>query len=91
MKGFRRVLHVVPDDVSQSATFRANVARLKGTGLPFDLVVKPHQIPIVQALVDLNPDVQFVLDHCGVPDIARDEQHPGPRTSPRSRAGPTWW
>lgn len=70
VRGFRRVLHVVPDDVSEGALFRENVARLSGSGLTFDLCVKPHQIERAIALVDLAPDVSFVLDHCGVPDIA---------------------
>ncbi|KXO79583.1 amidohydrolase family protein [Brucella anthropi] len=69
VKGFRRVLHVVPDDVSEGALFRENIKRLEGTGLTFDLCTLPHQIDKVTALADLAPDVQFVLDHCGVPDI----------------------
>jgi predicted TIM-barrel fold metal-dependent hydrolase len=69
VKGFRRVLHVVPDDVSEGATFRENIKRLAGTGLTFDLCVLPRQMPQAIALVDLAPEVQFVLDHCGVPDI----------------------
>ncbi|MDQ6434670.1 amidohydrolase [Mesorhizobium sp. LHD-90] len=76
VKGFRRVLHVVPDDVSEGALFRENIQRLKGTGLTFDLCVLPHQIPKAIALVDLAPDVQFVLDHCGVPDIKGNAEHP---------------
>lgn len=76
VKGFRRVLHVMPDDLSEGATFRENIARLKGTNLPFDLVVLPHQIPKAVALADLAPDVAFVLDHCGVPAIAKGEEHP---------------
>ena len=39
VKGFRRVLHVVPDEVSQGALFRANVKRLSGTRLTFDIVM----------------------------------------------------
>jgi len=69
IKGFRRVLHVVPDDLSEGALFRENIKRLEGTGLTFDLCTLPHQIDKVLALADLAPDVQFVLDHCGVPDI----------------------
>jgi len=76
VKGFRRVLHVVPDDVSQSPTFRDNVKRLSGTGLTFDLVVLPRQMPLAMALADLAPDVRFVLDHCGVPDIKAGALHP---------------
>lgn len=69
VKGFRRVLHVMPDDLSESPLFRENIRRLAGTGLTFDLVVLPRQLRRAMALVDLAPDVQFVLDHCGVPDI----------------------
>ncbi|MDI6024902.1 amidohydrolase [Corticibacterium sp. UT-5YL-CI-8] len=69
VRGFRRVLHVVPDDVSEGALFRQNIARLAGTGLTFDLCVLPHQIDRAAALADLVPDVRFILDHCGVPDI----------------------
>ena len=76
VKGFRRVLHVVPDDVSEGALFRENIRRLAGTGLTFDLCVLPHQIPKAIALVETAPDVQFVLDHCGVPDIKAGAEHP---------------
>ncbi|QND58994.1 amidohydrolase family protein [Mesorhizobium huakuii] len=76
VKGFRRVLHVVPDDLSEGAVFRDNIKQLRGTGLTFDLVVLPHQIPKAIALADLAPDVQFVLDHCGVPDIKGNAEHP---------------
>jgi len=69
VKGFRRVLHVMPDELSDSALFRENLKRLGGSGLTFDLCVLPHQLPRAAALADLAPDVQFVLDHCGVPDI----------------------
>jgi predicted TIM-barrel fold metal-dependent hydrolase len=69
VKGFRRVLHVVPDDLSESPLFRENVKRLAGSSLTFDLCVLPRQMKQATALVDLAPDVQFVLDHCGVPDI----------------------
>ncbi len=76
VKGFRRVLHVVPDDVSEGALFRENVKRIAGSGLTFDLCVLPHQMKQATAIVDLAPDVQFVLDHCGVPDIKGGAEHP---------------
>lgn len=72
VRGFRRVLHVVPDDVSEGALFRENIKRLAGSGLNFDLCVLPHQINKAVVLADLAPDVSFVLDHCGVPDIKGD-------------------
>lgn len=76
VKGFRRVLHVMPDELSAGATFRENIGRLSGTGLPFDLVVLPQQLAGAAELVDTAPDVQFVLDHCGVPDIKAGTAQP---------------
>jgi len=76
VKGFRRVLHVMPDELSDQPLFRENIARLAGTGLTFDLCVLPHQLPRAMALADLAPDVTFILDHCGVPDIKGDARQP---------------
>jgi predicted TIM-barrel fold metal-dependent hydrolase len=76
VKGFRRVLHVMPDELSESTLFRDNIRRLAGTGLTFDFCVLPHQLPKAMALADLAPEVQFVLDHCGVPDIKGETKHP---------------
>ncbi len=68
--GFRRVLHVVPDEVSQGEAFRANIRRLAAADLPFDICVLARQLPLAIELVDAAPETRFVLDHCGVPDIA---------------------
>ncbi len=69
VKGFRRVLHVMADEISEGSVFRQNLNRLTGTRLTFDLCVLPHQLERAVALIDLNPDVRFILDHCGVPAI----------------------
>lgn len=70
--GFRRVLHVAPDDTSRSVTFRASMDRLAEADLPFDLCVLARQLPLAIELADASPRTRFVLDHCGVPDIAAD-------------------
>jgi predicted TIM-barrel fold metal-dependent hydrolase len=70
LKGIRRVLHVMPDEVSQSRTFRQNVAKLGGRGLTFDLCVRQDQLGLMPGLIDACPDTQFIVDHCGNPDIA---------------------
>ncbi len=76
VKGFRRVLHVMPDDLSEQPLFRENIKRLGDSRLTFDLCVLPGQLDKAIALVDLAPDVNFILDHCGVPDIAGDARQP---------------
>ena len=69
IKGFRRVLHTQKDEMSQSTAFRNNIRTLSNTGLTFDLCVLPHQLLISTELVDYCPQVIFILNHCGVPDI----------------------
>ncbi|HEX9167339.1 MAG TPA: amidohydrolase [Roseiarcus sp.] len=76
VRGFRRVLHVVPDEVSEGALFRENLQLLTGADRPFDLCVRPDQIDKAIALADVAPGVQFVLDHCGVPAIKDRAEHP---------------
>lgn len=70
VQGFRRILHVMPDELSQSATFRRNLVKIGTTGRAFDICVLARQLPIAEALAKACPDQPLVLDHCGVPDIA---------------------
>ena len=73
VKGFRRVLHVMPDEHSQQPVFRDGIKQLAQTSWVFDLCALPRQLPVVTELVDLVPNLQFVMDHCGVPDIKAGE------------------
>lgn len=68
--GLRRILHEAPDALSQGAAFRSNIARLGPRDLTFDIVMRADQLPLAAALADACPNTRFVLDHCGVPDIA---------------------
>jgi predicted TIM-barrel fold metal-dependent hydrolase len=69
LKGLRRILHTEPDELCQSALFRANIGRLAQFKLTFDLCMLPRQLQVGAELVRQNPNVQFVLDHCGIPNI----------------------
>lgn len=68
--GFRRILHVVDDDVSQSDTFRANVRKIGDRDRIFDMCFLARQLPIALELAKTCDNTSFVLNHCGVPDIA---------------------
>lgn len=70
IRGLRRVLHTVPDDLSQTDLFAENIRLLPQYEFTFDLCARPHQLPNVAKLIERCPGTQFVLDHCGVPDIA---------------------
>jgi predicted TIM-barrel fold metal-dependent hydrolase len=69
LKGIRRILHTQPDALSQSMLFRENIRSLSEYGLSFDLCVLARQLPIGIQLVRQCPDVVFILDHCGVPQV----------------------
>ena len=70
VKGIRRILHTSPDELSGSSVFVDNIKRIGTAGLPFDLCVLAGQLPAGTLLVSRCRDTQFVLDHCGVPDVA---------------------
>jgi len=70
VRGFRRILHVMPDDLSQTATFRRNLRSIGAKGWVFDMCFLARQLPIAVELARACPDQALVLDHCGVPDMA---------------------
>lgn len=89
--GFRRILHVMPDELSRSPGFRANLRRIGAAGFPFDLCVLARQHALAEDLVRACPDVTFVLDHCGVPDIAGGGFAPWAAGLARLAALPNLW
>jgi predicted TIM-barrel fold metal-dependent hydrolase len=71
--GFRRILHTEPDELSERTCFSSNVRLLEKYELTFDICVLARQLPLATKLAAKCPNVQFVLDHCGVPDVASGE------------------
>ena len=69
LKGVRRVLHTQADELSRSPRFRENIRALGRAGLSFDLCVLARQLPVACELIAACPEVSFILDHCGVPDV----------------------
>ena len=74
--GFRRILHIMSDDLSQSDHFAKNIRLLEKHNLTFDLCFLARQLPIARDLAQKCPNVQFILNHCGVPDIANNAIDP---------------
>jgi predicted TIM-barrel fold metal-dependent hydrolase len=68
--GFRRILHVVPDDVSREPLFRTHLRAIGRRGLAFDMCFLARQLGLALDLARACDDQILVLDHCGVPDIA---------------------
>ncbi len=74
--GLRRILHVMPDGLSQQPLFAENLRRLGRMGLTFDLCFLARQLPVALELARQCPDTQLILDHCGVPDVANQALDP---------------
>ena len=76
VKGLRRTFHFTPDELPQSPIFQSNIRRLAPAGLTFDMCALPRQLPLMVALAAGAPDVQFVIDHCGIPNVLGRELDP---------------
>jgi predicted TIM-barrel fold metal-dependent hydrolase len=69
VRGLRRILHTSPDELSQAPLFTENLKRLAAHRFSFDLCVQARQLPLALRIARACPDVQFILDHCGVPPV----------------------
>ena len=74
LKGLRRILHTEPDELSTTTTFVENVKSLEDYGLTFDICVLARQLPRAIDLVEQCPNVNFILDHCGNPNLRSDAE-----------------
>jgi len=76
VKGLRRILHESPDELSQAPIFTENLKLLSAHRLSFDICVQARQLPLALRIARACPDVQFILDHCGVPKVKDRELDP---------------
>lgn len=76
VKGIRRVLHTQPDGLSQTPLFVDNIRSLADYGLSFDIVMQEKQLPQAINLVCQCPEVSFILDHCGNPNVKSGQLDP---------------
>jgi predicted TIM-barrel fold metal-dependent hydrolase len=74
--GLRRICLGDTDQFSRQSRFVENVRRLSQRGLTFDLCFSSRQLRLAEALASKCSTVQFILDHCGMPDIAAGALNP---------------
>lgn len=69
----RGVRHLVQDEADPRWLLREDVLRgleaLAAAGLPYDVLVRPHQLPAAVELSRRVPQLRLVLDHAGKPDL----------------------
>lgn len=69
--GARHQLQEEPDpDWLARPQVREGLRAVAAAGLVYDLVISPHQLPLVTETVAALPQARFVLDHAGKPPIA---------------------
>ena len=71
--GYRRILHVMPDETSLTSTFINNVKKIGKAEKPFDMCYLPTQLSIAYDFAKNCDETNLVLNHCGVPSIAAGE------------------
>nr|MDQ2887876.1 amidohydrolase family protein [Chloroflexota bacterium] len=92
IKGVRRNLQgeANPDACLQT-TFVKGVQLLAEYGYSFDICIRHEQLPAVTELVRRCPDVTFILDHCGKPNIRAQVLDPWRANLERLAASPNVW
>jgi len=70
LKGLRHIIQSEPDDnFILNASFNRGIARLKNTGLVYDILIFDRHLPAATQFVDRHPQQRFVLDHVAKPRI----------------------
>ena len=73
LTGLRHPLLTEPDpDWLSLPAVRRGLAAVAAAGLTFDLVLQPGQLPAATAAAERLPELTFVLDHLGNPDVTAD-------------------
>ena len=76
LKGFRRLLQTQEADFCLKPEFIAGMRLLAARGYSFDLCIYHPQLSSVVELVRQVPEMSFVLDHVGKPDIKAGAMQP---------------
>jgi predicted TIM-barrel fold metal-dependent hydrolase len=76
LKGVRQVLHNegTPAGFCNSKEFRAGLRVLDEMGLRFDLCMRHAELPDALRLCEALPNLRFILDHLGNPNVQAKEQ-----------------
>jgi len=70
LRGFRHIAQAEPDDrFLVREDFVKGVSQLRRFGFTYDILIYPRQLPAAIELVTRLPEQNFVIDHCGKPDV----------------------
>lgn len=69
LRGIRHIVQAEPDGFLEQDSFRKGVATLSRRGLVYDVLVYERQLPEARDFMASLPNVSFVLDHVGKPNL----------------------
>jgi len=73
LKGFRHISEgELPGFLTQPDIIRG-ITSLHKYGYTYDILIKQHQLKEAISLTKTLPDQQFILDHCGKPNLKNDD------------------
>jgi len=67
------VQDIADDDWLLRSALAPLLTAMARNGLVFDALVLPRHLPRLLRVIDSHPDLKFVLDHCGKPQLATGE------------------
>ncbi len=73
LRCLRHVVQGEPEGFLNAPRFNRGISALLETGLTYDILIFPHQLPEATRFVDRHPAQVFVLDHIAKPDIRHNE------------------
>jgi L-fuconolactonase len=76
VKGVRRLIQSEARGFSTEPNFVKAIQALPRFSYSFDICIKAHQMPDILSLVKQCQNVEFILDHCGKPDIKAGQLEP---------------
>ncbi|TDQ66084.1 putative TIM-barrel fold metal-dependent hydrolase [Maritalea mobilis] len=71
--GYRRILHVVDNEMSQSERFRQNIRKLGEANKSFDMCFLQSQLSFAIEFAKACDNTQLILDHCGNPVLEAEQ------------------
>ena len=71
--GYRRILHIMPNETSLAQIFIDNVKKIGKAGRSFDICYLPTQLSVAYDFAKNCDETNLILNHCGVPSIAAGE------------------
>jgi L-fuconolactonase len=74
LKGIRHIVQAEPKGFMAQKEFLRGIKTLKKFNLPYDILIKEHQLEETVGFMKKFPDQQFVIDHIAKPTITKNDR-----------------